>query len=429
MNQSMKSRFFQRPATKIGWWAGALAILATLMIGVNMLGLNPFEGPSFLVTAYDLTMLTSLVLAILLGVIALSGKRERSWVVWLFMLPVLIFGGALLYAVVARLKYTDYQEIAPAPDATIERLPIIYDDDGSPDGTSALLYLLSDPRAEVLAVSVSYGEAHPQVYIQHLGWMLERYGYNAIPLAAGRDAPLAGSNSFPESVREGSNDFWGFDSGREGELSLVQDSAQLMVKTIMTSNQPVTLFISGALTNLAQALRLEPGICENIEAVYIMGGAVYVPGNLRGLMPDTDNTTAEWNIYADPLAASEAFASGLNLYLVPLDATNQILLNHKDTAAWHKGGNIADFAADIYDSRMDSWGRDEIEMWDLVTAELMMNPGHCNFIPLALEVVTAEGDSQGQIKVVDAEPNVNVCLDLDGGLIKQTLEQVFRTRE
>jgi len=399
------------------------------MIGVNMLGLNPFEGPSFLVTAYDLTMLTSLVLAILLGVIALSGKRERSWVVWLFMLPVLIFGGALLYAVVARLKYTDYQEIAPAPDATIERLPIIYDDDGSPDGTSALLYLLSDPRAEVLAVSVSYGEAHPQVYIQHLGWMLERYGYNAIPLAAGRDAPLAGSNSFPESVREGSNDFWGFDSGREGELSLVQDSAQLMVKTIMTSNQPVTLFISGALTNLAQALRLEPGICENIEAVYIMGGAVYVPGNLRGLMPDTDNTTAEWNIYADPLAASEAFASGLNLYLVPLDATNQVLLNHKDTAAWRKGRNIADFAADIYDSRMDSWGRDEIEMWDLVTAELMMNPGHCNFIPLALEVATAEGDSQGQIRVVDAEPNVNVCLDLDGGLIKQTLVQVFRTRE
>lgn len=429
MSKTRHSGFFQRPAAKTGWWSAGLAILATLMIMVNMLGLNPLEGPSLLVTVYDLTMFASMVLSIVLGVIALTSKRERSWMVWLFLVPVLVFAGALLFMVVERSSYTNHVETAPTPDASIDRLPVVYDDDGSPDGTSALLYLLSEPQVEVMAVSVSYGEAHPQVYIQHLGWMLERYGYGNLPLGAGQDAPLAGSNSFPEPVREASNDFWGFDSGGGSQVYPVQDSAELMVKMIQASNEPITLFISGALTNLANALRLEPGISQNIDAVYIMGGAVNVPGNIKRLLPDTLNLSAEWNIYADPLAASEVFASGLELYLVPLDATNQVTLNEKDTAIWRKGGSIADFAADIYDSRMDSWGRNETEMWDLVTAELMMNPEHCAFSRLALEVVTAEGNSEGQTRIVEGTPNVNVCLEPDAEAIKQMLGQVFSARD
>ena len=202
-----------------------------------------------------------------------------------------------------------------------------------------------------------------------------------------------------------------------------------MVKIINASDKPVTLFISGGLTNLANALRLDAGISKNIESVYIMGGAVHVPGNIKGLLPDTLNLAAEWNVYVDPLAASEVFASDLNLYLVPLDATNLVTLNQKDTAIWRKGGSLPEFAADIYDSRMESWGRNEIEMWDLVTAELMMNPEQCSFTPLALEVVTAEGNSQGQTKVVDGKPNVNVCLEPDAEAIKQSLEQVFSSRK
>ncbi len=428
MKNPIRSRFLQHPATKTGWWAAVLAILATLMIGVNILGLNPLEGPSFLVSAYDLTMFASMVAAILLGVISLTNKRERSWMVWLFLIPVLIFAGALLILLIERLRYTDHVGIAPTPNANVERMAILFDDDGSPDGTSALLFLLSEPRADVRAVSVSYGEAHPQVYVQHLGWMLERYGYGDVPLGAGQDAPLEGDNSFPDHVRESSDGFWGLDSGSGEQLYPVQDSAELMVTTIMESDKPVILFVSGSLTNLANALRLDESIRENIEVVFIMGGAGYVPGNISGLLPETENSVAEWNIYVDPLAASEVFASGLNLYLIPLDATNQVNLTRQDINAWQKGGSIPDFAAEIYNSLMGRWGVDRIEMWDLMTAEIMMNPHHCAFTPLRLEVVTAEGDTQGQTRVVEGEANVNVCLEPDGNAIKQMLDKVFISR-
>src|SRR3990170_2221534 len=54
---------------------------------------------------------------------------------------------------------------APSPEATATlpsvgpapQLSVIFDDDGSPDGTTALLYLLSHPRVSLEAVNISYG--------------------------------------------------------------------------------------------------------------------------------------------------------------------------------------------------------------------------------------------------------------------------------
>lgn len=410
--------------------------MSTVMLTLNNFGLNPFDHLTgklqpILVTAYDLIMLSSLVVGIVLGMIALTRKRERSWITWLFLIPLvflLLLIGAFVNEVVSSHKPMKAQ-VAPTPDAMIERIPIFFDDDGSPDGTSALLYLLSDPRADVKAVSVSYGEAHPQIYIQHLGGLLDRSGYGEIPLGAGQDAPLSGNNAFPDGVREGSNDFWGFELGGEKNNYPVQDSAELMVEICERASGPVTFLITGPLTNLAQALRLNPGIKDKIAAVYIMGGAVYVPGNITGLLPESKNKAAEWNIYADPLAAGEVFASGLPLYLVPLDATNQANLTGEDTRAWRKGGSLPDFAAEIYESRMASWNRDEIEFWDLMTAEIMLNPAHCVFTPLHLEVVTEQEDNQGQTSKFEGDANVNVCLEPQAELIKQELASVFSTRD
>jgi len=434
MKRTPSSRFFQHPATRIGWWAGGLAVLAILMLGINNLGFNPFEnlpldGSTLFVTAYDLTMFASFLGSIVLGVSAITIKRERSWMVWLFMVPVIFFAGALTWMGFERRKYSSHLEVAPTLDLKFDRMLIIFDDDGSPDGTSALLYLLSDPRAQVTAVSVSYGEAHPQVYIHYLGRMLENFGYQGVPLGAGQDAPLAGENSFPESVRDASNGFWGFGQVNQVPNYPVEDSAELIVRMVMQAEEPVMLLVSGALTNLAQALRLEAGIMDNIAAVYIMGGAVNVPGNLDDLLPETENSVAEWNIYADPLAASEVFSSGLNLFLVPLDATNQVRLTKKDTGMWRKGGGVPNFAAEIYDSLMQAWSQDKIEMWDLMTAEIMMNPEHCTFSPLRLEVVTEEGNLQGQTRIVQGDPNIEVCLEPDGDAIKRKLAEIFSARK
>ena len=108
-----------------------------------------------------------------------------------------------------------------------------------------------------------------------------------------------------------------------------------------------------------------------------MGGAVYAPGNITAIIPNSGNKVAEWNIYADPQAAKEVFESGLKMYLIPLDATNLVTINKKDTAQIRKGGRIGNFVADIYDSWIISSGRPNMYIWDLMASMIMIKPELC----------------------------------------------------
>jgi purine nucleosidase/pyrimidine-specific ribonucleoside hydrolase len=176
----------------------------------------------------------------------------------------------------------------------------------------------------------------------------------------------------------------------------------------------LTLFVSGAFTNLAQALRLDPGIKDNIAAVYFMGGAARSPGNIRGLDPGSSNTVAEWNIYVDPQAAREVFESGLDLYMIPLDATGQVMLSQEEITPWHTGGKGGDLAADLYDILFTDLGLDTVEVFDLTAAVIMARPELCGFESLHMDVVTEAGNTSGQTRIApDGEPNIHVCLEPD----------------
>jgi purine nucleosidase/pyrimidine-specific ribonucleoside hydrolase len=312
------------------------------------------------------------------------------------------------------------------PRAADQPLHVIFDDDGSPDGTTALLYLLSHQGVSLTSASISYGEAYPDIYIQHIARILDDFGIQGIPLGAGQSAPLAGNNAFPEGVRQGANNFWGLPLPNADKTYPVLNAAELLVSAIQQYPAPVTVFISGPGTNLAQALRLDPNIKRNIAAVYIMGGAVYASGNLHDFLPEKENTVAEWNIYADPQAAKEIFESGLNIFLVPLDATNQVTIGKENTSQWRKGSQVAGFAADIYDMLLNNWRVDQAAIWDLMTAAIMVNPDLCEFQPLPLRVITDAGKTNGQTAVVqDGQPNIQVCLKPDADQIRQTLDRVF----
>ena len=315
---------------------------------------------------------------------------------------------------------------APRNPGTV--LPVIFDDDGSQDGTAALAYLLSHPGVSIRAIIVSYGEAQPDLYIQHIARKLDELDVEGIPLGAGRDTPLAGSNAFPDWLRESSDNFFGWAIPNADQTYPVQDAAELIVATVHASPEPITIFVSGAQTSLAEALRLDASIAGNIAGVYMMGGAVYVPGNMRGAAPESDNVVADWNVHVDPQAAKEVFASGLPLYLVPLDATNEVMLNAEDIQPWPEGGATADFATEIYERMLANFGGRYAETWDLMTAAIMVDPSLCGFAPLSLDVITADGDTSGQTVVVEGgTPTVNVCLSPDVNRIKEDFREVFAT--
>jgi len=307
-----------------------------------------------------------------------------------------------------------------------KRTLLFYDDDGSRDGMAALLYLLSIPEISIEAVSISYGEAHPEQYIQFIGSALESIGIQGIPLGAGQDAPLEGGTPFPDWLRQLGENFWDYSLPNINEEYPFQYAPELMVSTINNETEPVTIFLSGSFTNLAQALRIDPVIKENITAVYFMGGAVYGSGNITNLIPDSSNKVAEWNIIADPQAAKEVFAAGLKMYMIPLDATNQVIHIQEEILPWHEGDEKANFAADLYDIMFDDYGLQSVEIFDQTAAVLMVRPDLCDFEFLSLDVITVDGDSLGKTVVVpNGEPNIHVCLEPNVAQIKQHLDEIY----
>ncbi|CAN1130557.1 Nucleoside hydrolase 3 [Linum perenne] len=102
-------------------------------------------------------------------------------------------------------------------------------------------------------------------------------------------------------------------------------SQQVLIEK--ASAGPITILMIGSHSNVAYFLMNNPHLKNNIEHIYIMGGGLRHPGNL--FTSFASNPCAEYNIFIDPFAAYQVIHSGVPITLVPLDATDTVLV-HKE---------------------------------------------------------------------------------------------------
>lgn len=327
-----------------------------------------------------------------------------------------------LHIVTCPSRTAESSVVTPRPLPTLSGenpIPVIVDDDGSPDGMLALVFFLRNPLFDVKAVTISCGEAHPDLFAPHVQQLLASLGRADIPVGVGRATPLEGNNAFPDPWRQASDNFWGIAFSTKAILAQPVPAAELMVKTLRNSTQPVLVFVSGNHTNLAEALRLDPGIVQHIRDIHIMGGSIHVPGNIKSDWPAIDNSVAEWNIWVDPVAAKEVFTSGLPIHLTPLDATQQVTWTKADALNWVASGAPAGaLAGDLLKWMLDSWSSTGVYIWDLVAAVTTTDPALCPEVSLAVDILVAPGPEQGRTAVTDQSPNTAVCLHPDAEQIK-----------
>lgn len=316
--------------------------------------------------------------------------------------------------------------------------PLIFDDDGSQDGMTALSYMLANDKFNIEAITISQGIADPQAFLSNLELMLGRLDVSDIPVGIGRSDPLQGNNVYPQFIRDGAETFWApfVELPESAPPVETQPAPELIVQTINESSEPVAILSTGSLTNIAEALRLDPSIVDNISTLQIMGGAVFVPGNLGVLPvpPYSTNQVAEFNIWVDPLATKEVFdaaENGLNIQLMPLDGTNEVLFTEEDRQGWLATGTPeSEMAAEFLDFALNviASENDPNPVWDLVAAINLSESLFSNETPLHLEVdVDSDpGTTQGQtFAVADLPPNVLVSLDSGFDNLSFTAGEIF----
>ncbi len=166
---------------------------------------------------------------------------------------------------------------APSSNAaSLTPTPLIVDDDGSQDGLAALAYMLANPNFDVQAITMSHGVARPESedFQNGLKRMLGLLDATEIPVGIGSPVPLDGNNAFPDFIRNDADNFFAPFVTLPEEIPAIEfeSAAELIVETVKNSPEPVAILSTGSLTNIAEALRIDPSIINNIEVLQIMGG-------------------------------------------------------------------------------------------------------------------------------------------------------------
>ncbi|GBD08249.1 Pyrimidine-specific ribonucleoside hydrolase RihA [Candidatus Thermoflexus japonica] len=289
--------------------------------------------------------------------------------------------------------------------------PVLMDMDGGIDDFMALALLLTIPHVEVIGVLVTPADCYLEPALSAARKLLAFMNRPGIPLARSR---VRGQNAFPAIFRK---DAFVVDllpilneTEREGPALAQEEGPAFLIRRLRQALRPVTMLVTGPLTNLAQALDQDPGIEGQIEEVIWMGGALDVPGNVDPWMEPGHDGTAEWNAYWDPLAVQRVLTSTVPLRIFPLDVTERVPVTpgFLRCLARQRRYPLSDLAAQSYATV--AWSR--YCMWDVVTTVWLARPELFTFEETEIAVHT-EGPGQGRIIRQPGGRRVWVAVDVE----------------
>ena len=289
---------------------------------------------------------------------------------------------------------------------------IILDCDPGHDDAVAILLAAKNPNLELLGITVVAGnqtlentQRNALRVVQHLGL--------DIPVYAGCGQPMV-----RDKVTAG--DIHG-ETGLDGPVFdpltrkiEAEHAVNYIVKTLMNSDEKITMVTTGPMTNLGMAIRMEPMILYKIQEFLFMGGS-YANVNVT--------PAAEFNILADAEAAHVCISSGLPITMVGLDVTRKALCYPNIVERMRKIGNKAsDLFADLMTffckTQKEVYGWEGGPLHDPITIAYLIDPTVITTKPMNVTVDTSSSQSYGRTNCdyfgyMKKKENVNVGIDID----------------
>lgn len=130
------------------------------------------------------------------------------------------------------------------------------------------------------------------------------------------------------------------EAGADGVAFLIEAAKQ---------EEGLHLVATGPLTNVALALRTDPGFASRLAGITLMGGGA-LGGNVT--------VAAEFNVFADPEAAAITFTAECPVRMCGLDLTHQVTANAALAARLRAvPGPAARLTAEILETELAGYGR------------------------------------------------------------------------
>jgi pyrimidine-specific ribonucleoside hydrolase len=319
----------------------------------------------------------------------------------------------------------------PGEESSVSKKLIVLDTDMAPDSWMAILYLVRCTKVSLQAITLAgTGESHGKRGARNALGLLSLAGDVDIPVTYGRKTPLRGKHSFPLIMRYAMDLMLGLSLPSSPRPLSSQRAVELLISTIESAPRKVVLVTVGPLTNVAEAILAQPAIVEKLDMVYIMGGAVDVPGNIQSIAKWSKNSVAEWNIYCDPYAANVVLTSGAPITLVPLDVTNKVPLtmDFYNRIEADRTTPEADFVYRILSRLKPTIRTHEYFFWDPLTAAVAADESMATFQQRSVKVIYEEGPESGRTLEAEGGVDIRMCTTVDSARFEQVFLDTLNSR-
>jgi purine nucleosidase len=286
----------------------------------------------------------------------------------------------------------------------------VIDTDTASDDAVALVLALTEPSISVEAITVVAGNVPLDGAVQNALYTRELCGSKA-PVYVGAGEPVHDQGPVTAENVHGDDGMGDIGLPLTGRVPDEGDAVDVLVELAHRYPGELTLVTLGPLTNVALALRKDPSIAQLYQRVVVMGGTGDHTGNIT--------PAAEFNIYVDPEAAAEVFASGMPLEMVGWDVSrDHAVLPPAEMDGVRATGKLGAFCMDIQAQLLtfcrDVTDIDGVDLPDPVTMAYAIDPTIATRTRRAFVAVETAGTLTRGMTVVDAlgltgkEPNALV---------------------
>ena len=306
----------------------------------------------------------------------------------------------------------------------MNRPAVLLDCDPGHDDVVALL--LASQHTDLRGVTTVAGNAPLSATTRNALGSLQIFGVD-VPVHSGADRPLVAPPRHAPEIHG--------DSGLAGTTlpdKIGDAQPEPAVERILEESRATPglwIVATGPLTNVATALRADPGLAGRIAGISVMGGGM-----------DFGNVTpaAEFNFWADPHAAQIVVSADTRVLICGLDVTHQVLAD--DAFAAHvrtMDTPVAHFLSDVVTAFVAAHGplidgEPVGPVHDACAVLALTHPELFTFRDFHVAVDTGDSVAAGTL-IVDrrgtanqADVNAAVAVDVDGEAVMRLIEDAIR---
>ena len=203
--------------------------------------------------------------------------------------------------------------------------PVLIDTDTGVDDALALIFALCSPELSVQAITTVAGNVEVEKCTRNVLFLLRKLDLqNKVKVAQGAARPLKRALFTAPEVhgQDGLGNIFQQNNKQKKAPTPSTKAVKEILDFCQRNGKKGCIIAIGPLTNLALAYQQQPKVFRKVGSIITMGGAFRVSGNT--------GPVAEFNYYVDPEAAHLILNSGLPVTVVPLDVTEQVILQrHK----------------------------------------------------------------------------------------------------